>query len=166
MRIHELLQESFDSYYELDVITPTSYMFTTEDGKDYNIQIHPVSDIEEEWEGDIPDVNGPLRGYVFNFYLVDGDKGPLTKKSFDSPDNDSSTSKQKMKIFSTVMMLIKHSLTSQGMDFATFSGYRGLGSLYNRMIQRHLTDEFRVFSREMSSEETEFLVIRDDSLAY
>lgn len=152
MKVLELLQEAFNSYYEVERDGPYSFIFGTESGNRYLISV-PIeiydakilSDYVEPVVKEPLNATGNLTIMDVSFYLLSGESMNTKYDSDANLDVQLGEEDNVMKIFSTVIIIMKHAIQQKNPDIVTFEGTNKLARLYRTMTRRMSNENYELF---------------------
>jgi hypothetical protein len=151
MKINNLLQEAFDSTYQVYRIDSETGEFFTTDGVRYLIKTVRIPD----------DYN--IRGMVVQYFLdvglteiPEGHEGVdvaflesegswLDGKSKYRTGFEPKSKDSPLKIFSTVFSVLREYVQSNRPSYIIFRGERQLGNVYDRMIKKFLPPDYTTY---------------------
>jgi len=151
MKINNLLQEAFDSAYQVYPIDSETWEFFTSDGIRYLIKTVRIPDdynirnmvTQYFLDTGLTEIPAGHEGVDIAFLESDGqwDDGKskyiqgFEPKSKDSP----------LKIFSTVFLLLRNYVQTNNPSYIIFRGEHQLGNVYNRMIKKYLPPDYTTY---------------------
>jgi len=165
MKISNLLQEAFDSKYQVYKLDHELWEFFTSDGIRYLIKTQRIPDdyttrgMVAQYFFDVGVIEIPEghEGVDIAFLESDAswDEGrdryhsDFKPKSKDSP----------LKIFSTVFSLLQEYIQNNDSSYIIFRGENQLGNIYNRMIKKYLPSDYETFVNSVEGV-TYYLIIK------